>query len=234
MTDLNHIFSKRTKEINDYLAFIEIMIEGNTKIESADGEVIKVTGYISSSLKASLFLMLYNLIESTVSRSIESIHNVVTTEGLTYSEINHQIKQLWLDYYLSNQDAKISKLAIDFISGSFSKKKVNIEFRDYVNKKTIFSGNLDALKIREISASYGFAIRKKKLGEKLVVVKSLRNKLAHGDLSFTECGRDYVISQLKSITKDVINFLEYFLKKVEEFIEHKKYKIVLHENQVTN
>ncbi|MGG4501637.1 MAE_28990/MAE_18760 family HEPN-like nuclease [Paenibacillus polymyxa] len=227
MIEVKNNFQRRDNEIDQYLNFIDIMLEGNVSIQSNQGEAIRINNYVSSTLKASVFLMFYNIIESTVSRSIELIHNTITAEELTYSEINHQIKKLWLDYYLSNhQSGQISKLALKLISGVFSNEKVNIEFREYINKKTIFSGNLDAMKIKDISSNYGFKITKNKLGKQLLTVKNLRNKLSHGDISFSECGRNYVVNDLKKIKKDVSRFLEHFLDQVEIYITSKKYKII--------
>jgi hypothetical protein len=77
------------------------------------------------------------------------------------------------------------------------------------------SGSLDAQKIRGIAKTFGFSERTNKAqrgGADLVIVKNQRNSLAHGVSTFSDCGRNYNISELERIKDDVIFFLEDILK----------------------
>ncbi|MCI5129736.1 MAG: hypothetical protein D3907_14910, partial [Candidatus Electrothrix sp. AUS3] len=84
-----------------------------------------------------------------------------------------------------------------------------------------FSGNLDAQKIRELSEKIGFG--KPKNGRNLVTIKNKRNRLAHGEATFSEIGRDYTVGDLSDFKKETIEFLDEVILKIEHFISHKKY-----------
>ena len=90
------------------------------------------------------------------------------------------------------------------------------------------SGSLDAQKIRGIAKTFGFSERTNKAqrgGADLVIVKNQRNSLAHGVSTFSDCGRNYNISELERIKDDVIFFLEDILKNINAYINAKDYCI---------
>ena len=64
------------------------------------------------------------------------------------------------------------------------------------------SGNLDARQIRDLCSSHGIAHttpQNAKGGRALLTVKDQRNALSHGDLSFSECGRQFELVDLRRI-----------------------------------
>ncbi|MDY6993463.1 MAG: MAE_28990/MAE_18760 family HEPN-like nuclease [Pseudomonadota bacterium] len=61
-------------------------------------------------------------------------------------------------------------------------------------------------------------------GSKLLTVKTQRNQLAHGNISFSECGRDHTFIELNNIKNEVINYLEDILNNIENYIDNKAYK----------
>ncbi|MCI5151226.1 MAG: hypothetical protein D3916_17890 [Candidatus Electrothrix sp. MAN1_4] len=86
-----------------------------------------------------------------------------------------------------------------------------------------FSGNLDAQKIRELSEKFGFS--KPQDGRNLVTIKNKRNRLAHGEATFSEIGRDYTVGELTSFKDETFIFLDEVISKIENFISHKKYVV---------
>lgn len=61
-------------------------------------------------------------------------------------------------------------------------------------------------------------------GSKLLTVKTQRNLLAHGNISFSECGRERTFIELNDIKNEVINYLEDILNNIEIYIDNKDYK----------
>ncbi len=55
-------------------------------------------------------------------------------------------------------------------------------------------------------------------------MKSHRNELAHGDVSFQEIGKDYALSDIEDYKKEVIAYLEKIILNIEEYIQNKEYK----------
>lgn len=113
---------------------------------------------------------------------------------------------------------------------SSSQNKVNKRIhyvRDRFDKEKLFSGNIDARKIRKTSEMYGFSCKtnsqKTKDGSDLLTVKTNRNDLAHGFKSFEEVGRDATADELLEIKKRVISYLKGILENIESYLSNKEY-----------
>ena len=52
-----------------------------------------------------------------------------------------------------------------------------------------------------------------------------RNKLAHGDQTFGECGKDYSFLQLEIFKNDIFEYLDRTLVETEDFIIQQRYKV---------
>ena len=63
-------------------------------------------------------------------------------------------------------------------------------------------------------------------GRHLQIVKEKRNKLAHGEFTFSEIGKEYTVKDLITLKTEVTNYIEDVLKNVEDFITDKKYQRV--------
>lgn len=84
------------------------------------------------------------------------------------------------------------------------------------------SGNIDAHKIRQISNKIGLSIVSN--GSELEDIKNIRNKLAHGERTFNDIGKDITVNELNSIKEKTINYLDLFVNNVRRFIENKNFK----------
>ena len=58
----------------------------------------------------------------------------------------------------------------------------------------------------------------------LETVKERRNDLAHGTLSFAECGRDYSIKDLGEIKDQAVLFLRGLLAGMKQYYDEKQYQ----------
>jgi hypothetical protein len=90
-----------------------------------------------------------------------------------------------------------------------------------------FGGNLDADRIRRACLEHGVSSKthpRAKGGEKLGLVRGRRNALAHGSLSFTECGRDYTLTQLVEIRRETVLFVRGILKNVESYASKRSFR----------
>jgi hypothetical protein len=95
-----------------------------------------------------------------------------------------------------------------------------------INKK-LFSGNLDAKRIKETAEKYGFSYqtnpRKTDNGSDLLKIKTNRNDLAHGFKSFEKVGQDYTADDLLKMQKRVIHYLKTILQNIETYIYNQEY-----------
>ena len=86
------------------------------------------------------------------------------------------------------------------------------------------SGNLDAKKIREdLSKKYAFSATSS--CDELRVIKNIRNKLAHGELVFSEAGADRTIDEIIAIKTKVVRYLQDILNDINQLLLQKRYKI---------
>jgi hypothetical protein len=217
-------FEKRVTEIELFFKHLEnLEVDGvllyfpnrtRRKFQPHDNELVKV-------FKANIFLLLYNLAESSIKQSLTEVYDTITSENLTYREVIDEIKKIWIAQNHDNFRNKgtenifivINQLANDVIDIKFDSTK-------------IISGNIDGRKIKEFSAKYGFSDkthRNANNGNKLHQVKTQRNNLAHGTISFAECGRNYGIGQLRDTKKEVILYLRNILRNIKKYLDERKY-----------
>gem|GEM_PF-986669 len=181
-----------------------------------------------SVLKASVFLVAYNLIESTVRSAFESLYVRIQSDRVSYSRLSKEIRELWVDQQM--------KSSIDAYTASprtyRDKMLVLLELANQgsvveLSKKYLpVSGNLDALQIRKVCEKHGMrheAPASLKGGADLEIVREQRNNLAHGSITFSECGRQYTVSDLERITSQCEQYVRYILKVTERFATAKRY-----------
>ena len=103
---------------------------------------------------------------------------------------------------------------------------MNSEIIELNRKATNINGNLNAEKIRQICKDHGITYSidaSCKGGAVLDDVKEKRNNLAHGTISFVECGRDYSIEALTSIKDETITFLNGILNGMKDYYDDQRY-----------
>ena len=215
-------FTERSKEVSKYFIFLKSLEQGTTKL-SMDGKgnsskIKEIDPELLKTLKASGFLLLYNLVEATMRNIIEAIFDELKSERISYDEIRPELKKVVLKN-LKKRDfdhvfSSIAEISIDIIAAGF-------------DKKDLFSGNLDGKKIRETASEYGFSHEtdpvKTGNGIDLLTVKTNRNDLAHGIKSFAEIGRDKTADELLEIKNKVIRYLKQILKNIETYLDNREY-----------
>jgi hypothetical protein len=215
-------FSQRSKEVSKYFIFLKTLEQGTIKLsmEGMDGKpkIKKLDSDLEKTLKASCFLLLYNLVESTMRNAIEAIFDELSTQEVSFDKVRPEIKKIVLrNIKKCNPDkiiVSITTISIDIISACF-------------DKEDLFSGNIDGKLIKDLASDYGFSYktdaRKTGNGQDLLTIKSNRNDLAHGIKSFSEVGREKSADELLMIKSKVINYLKQILMNLETYLDNKEY-----------
>lgn len=178
-------------------------------------------------LRASSYLLLYNLLESTMAETINAIHTTIADEQLQITDLSAQLHRIIL---LSLQKG-LSEKKINQLSQS------NQDIRDIVltlgyDKRKLFNGNIDIDVINDFCKRYGFkpyphqdASGKKLLYDSSVIeeIRRKRNSLAHGSESFSQCGQNIVVGSLGEKLKNVEAVLMAVFEGLNKFLEKKKY-----------
>ena len=103
---------------------------------------------------------------------------------------------------------------------SISQEVVSIVF------KNDLSGNVTPEVIKESISKYGLETEQVLDDEEhpLYIIKNKRNNLAHGNETFSQCGRVYTLSRLEEIKNESIDYMRFILEQIKDFIDTKKYK----------
>lgn len=220
------MFDERVQEIDLYFAAIKELDQGSTNQTTEapyfNSEFIKI-------LKANTLLMIYNLVESTVMGGILEIYDKLKQEGLTYSGVRKEIKDIWFSYkfrQVYDQQAHYNSYkgkALEIVNSILTGEVIELD-----RKAAAISGNLDAQQIRNVCNEHGISFQTDEAsrgGIVLETVKDRRNDLAHGMLSFAECGRDYSIKDLGKIKDQTVHFLQGLLAGMKQYYDEKQYQL---------
>jgi hypothetical protein len=215
-------FNERSKEVSKYFMFLKSLEQSTTKLSMNDKDgkpkIKEVDDELLKTLKASAFLLLYNLIEATMRNAIEAIFDELKIRGTSYDQIRPELKKIVLkNIKKRNSDrlfSSINSIAVDIIAAGF-------------DKSDLFSGNLDGKKIKDTANEYGFSYqtdhRRTGNGNDLLIVKTNRNDLAHGFKSFTEVGRDKTADELLEIKNKVVRYLKQILVNIDQYLSSQEY-----------
>ncbi len=210
-------FEKRKHEIQVYIEFLNKTEEEQSILETALGELEK-SKLLRKVLLANTYLLLYNLVESSIRNSIQDIYDHFKQESISFDNLSSSLQELILTNVKGHNPAKllenITSLATDVVHQSFNQEK-------------IISGNIDAKKIREIASCYGFSTDTEyaecKNGEKLLEIKNKRNDLAHGILSFSDCGKDTSVTDVNNAFVEIYSYIRNITENIQDYINDKKY-----------
>ena len=212
-------FMKRKEEINEYFSFLEVLNRDKVFLDEE-----RVSIKLHKIFIANTFLLLYNLVESTIRNSIVEIYNKIKDDELKYINLSEKIKQIWLykqkKRFTENEeetDKSIQKKLEDIIQ-----EIVNEEIIVLTKEDIHISGNIDAQEIRNLAKKIGFG--KSSNGRNLLDIKEKRNRLAHGEHTFHDVGKDFTYGELNTYKENTFEHLLDVISKIETFIENKKYK----------
>ena len=223
MQELKNNFNNKCNEVEKYLKFIDFienLYKKDTFNSKFDEQIIKV-------LKANTFLLLYNLVESTVDGTIDYLLVKICDNNIKFDSIIDELQLQWSKVHVRQN---LKSLNDDIIENNL-KDILNKTLSDYIKfegeYKPKVRDNIDADELRTIAKSFGFKwkpSKKLKGGVILDTIKKHRNDLAHGAISFSECGRDYIITQLKEIYDKTVKILNEFMDTVEDYTRNELYK----------
>lgn len=168
----------------------------------------------STIFKSSIMLMLYNEIEGTFSNILSELFDYIIDENIDFDILHSKIKNVYLEYYNRKIANNLAEL-LNFRNNSDLKSVGYLELNKYLK---LYSGNLDARQIREISKRLGVPISNEIIGDNLVKIKNCRNWLAHGEISFQEACRNYSENEIHSISNETFAFLDMVLKDYNNFV----------------
>ncbi|GAB3514234.1 MAE_28990/MAE_18760 family HEPN-like nuclease [Emticicia fontis] len=226
-------FADNKSEIEQYFNFLKAIENGGVNLHNASISVFRIDTELINILKATTFLLLYNLIESTVRNILWDIHQIIKSDTtVLYSNLQHDLKKVLIgrkvsadfrttDDTITNQVFSIIETTFNSYSELHPVKKEDIK---------IDGGNLNMDKLRDAFKKYGINSglqeRSTQQKEAFKDTKTNRNLLAHGDKTFNNCGKDFSFIELEEKKNFIFDFLENKVFVVaEDFINQDRYKV---------
>ncbi|NEO97667.1 MAG: hypothetical protein F6K58_02960 [Symploca sp. SIO2E9] len=213
MDDLSQAFEERLQEIETYLDLLEALekqVQEGLPQLGQNGATITVKQ--QRILYSSVYLQLYNLVESTITRCLDAVSNSVIHRSTHPGHLSDCLRREWVRFIARthtelNYENRLES-ALDLCDHLVRKLPVST-FE--VEKGA--GGGWDDNSIKKISTRLGFSlnitnnvyqkVKRPFRNDKgaLEFIKQLRNELAHGSLSFAECGEGVTVSDLRELTE---------------------------------
>lgn len=218
-TDLLPFFDERYAEIEEYLAFLQNVEnaarEGAPRFRGTEAPITPAQKRI---LNSSFYLQIYNLVEATVLRCLETVVTAIEKAERRPNELSVELRTEWVRSIARTHSdlgpEKRLQAALELcekLLGQMPVKNFKIEPGG--------GGNWDDSSIEKICERVGCGLTlssKVKQAAKrhvrddmgaLKLVKNRRNGLAHGSLSFVDCSDGVTVAELKTVAEAVGDYL---------------------------
>ena len=175
--------------------------------------------------RATFYLVLYNLIESTINDIIREYKETVSSEKLTIDKLSPQARAIYIDGIIGNKSSEdsLSKIIENIVKNVIDGKNVAIE-----RTKFNVSGNVNYEFFNQVMSSLGcggkISVNKEDIANCMEKVKNYRNNLAHGNISFVSVGRAQTVTDMKKEYDLITTYLQEVIEGLITHLDKKKYK----------
>lgn len=237
MDILRERFEERYSEIVAYLNFlnaVDTAVKNGVPTVGGDAGVT-ITAEQQRILYSSVFLQLYNLVEATITGCLEAISDTsMKLANWNPGDLSDEMRKEWVRF--------VAKTHTEM--GSEKRLESALELCEHLVGTLPVSpfeisrgggGNWDDKHIEKIADRIGCRIVlppnvrtgvKKPIRDELGamgLIVSLRNKLAHGSLSFAECGQNDTSTELTLLAKNVAGYLRSVVSAFIKYLDEQKY-----------
>jgi hypothetical protein len=210
MGQLRSAFDERHEEIEAYLTFLEA-VENEVRTGSPrigeHGPII--TAQQQRILYSSVYLQLYNLVEATITKCLDAVCDAAAAKSWKPGDLSVDLRREWVRHsartHIPLTDENRLKHAIELVELLVRALPVSSL------KVEKSGGSWDDMQIESITNRIGLRLRisqnvyqdvKRPLRDDkgaLALIAALRNDLAHGSLSFAECGQNLLVAELRDL-----------------------------------
>lgn len=173
-------------------------------------------------LKSSLFVAIYNNIEATFYALFEKVHKEVNL--VDYHFLSEKMKKIFIEYHFST---------IGNVNPQALKRLQDCELKfpqleNYLNKRKLFSGNIDIRKAKDIFSTYGMSFFEfpQDVADSILTVKNKRNSIAHGEVTLLGASSGFNNIKIKELVDNSIIVLSKLIDIVTVYIDEKKFLAV--------
>jgi hypothetical protein len=236
--DLHADFLERVKEVDAYLDLVtaieHAVQSGAPMLRTRAGATMTISPTQQKILYAGVYLHLYNLVEATVSRCIVAVEEAASSGGARHvGDLSEKMRSEWV--------RTVAKTHRSMDSGS--RLEAAVELCEHVMgllpvQLTIDKdggGNWDDVQIYKFAERIGVTLMLEVATQRRVkspfrdnkgplkAIKFHRNKLAHGEVSFSECGENHSASELLGLKDMTIAYLKEVIGCFDKFIQQHEF-----------
>lgn len=219
MEDFGQAFEERLKEIEAYLDLLDaLQKQVQSGLPQLGDNGITITVQQQKILYSSVYLQLYSLVESTVSRCVDAMTTVIVSKKLKPNDLSKEFLSEWVRFTARthielNYDNRLENALYlcDHFVNSLPISKFEVQQGG--------GGNWDDQEIYKLSKRLGLTMNFSKDTQHLVkqplkddlgalkLIKKYRNQLAHGNISFSECSEGVTAGDLRDLTDRIASYL---------------------------
>lgn len=208
-------FDKRSEEIDTLFAHIE-----NLDLQR-NGLGASTLDSLISILASSLSLMLYNQVESTAFSCVEAIYDGVHEKKVSFNKLVPGFKKKILN------DCRQAYHSVESLMRGIENNDISeVLAKTSLRLDKVFSGNVDAKRLREVLGSYNLILRgptDRNQGADLLSLKTARNSLAHGSASFEKHGRGLTMSDLGELRNNIREYMSHVIAMTAQYLQEERY-----------
>lgn len=236
MEELSKAFEERLQEIEAYLLFLEgVEAEARKGPPRIGSTGTFITTQQQRILYSGVFLQLYNLVEATIVNCLDGVTEATLKAGTWgLSDLSTELKREWVRVTArTHKDLNYEHR----LENTLTLCKHLIEALPVTGFKVENGGggNWDDSAIEAITARLGFKLIVSSHAYKeikkpfrddlgaLSLVKKLRNSLAHGSISFAECGEGMTVSELRDLKERTSVYMRDVVNAFRSYIDHHEY-----------
>lgn len=240
MDDFSQAFEERLQEIETYLDLLETLerqVRDGVPQLGSEGETITVQQQII--LYSSVYLQLYNLVESTVNQCLNAVAQSVIDLSTHPGHLSESLRREWVRFMAQTHTELNYENRLEGALELCNHLVKILPISDFKIEKGA-GGSWTDKEIEKISQRLGFSLNISPEIYKLIkrpfrddqktleLIKSFRNKLAHGELSFAECGEGITVSDLRDLTERSSSYLREVVGCFKSFIDAHEFLIPEH------
>lgn len=230
---LSQSFTDRLQEIEEYLVFLSA-VEDEMKSGTPKIGLQTITVTQQKILLSSVYLQLYNLVEATISKCVDTVCTAVTQAKCHPADLTIELRKEWVRYRAKthcelncenrlNQSLELCKHLIEALP--VDDFQINIGGGGNWNDEEIYDLSKRLGCDLNVSAEINKKVKQPMFdGEgAMVKIMKLRNKLAHGNISFGECGENITVNDLRDLKDRTSEYLAVVVFSFESYVDSYKF-----------
>lgn len=233
-------FEERLSEVEAYLSFLEELELASQAGAPRFGEAGAPLSQLQSEiLRAGVFVQLYNLVEATMTKCLDAVAKASLDGNWLPSQLSPEFRKEWVRVVAAIGVEMNSASRLEYALRLVDLLVTNRGLEPFKIEKG-GGGNWDDEVIETMLRRLGVSLilaptvrtaAKRPIRDGLRVMRvimKLRNDLAHGNISFAECGQNETSISLREVAHNSAMYLRTVVRAIGRYIEQHEFLVAEH------